>query len=358
MILWSEGRLESGEAPTGAEDWAAGSKRVASAAKTDTPPTEESLKAAAARAEDRARRIGDGLVEMDRWLCDQMIAGLARSWTDPRTHFERQAARLVDAQAPGLAQRVRDLVPIAVSGPGWPARILGEFALLHMVARAWPGRDGLDPELAQTLRSVVGWPVPTDEVAATPPVRGPWLVVGLRDVAEGKLTARRVWLHAIGDFSPHPWALVLSFTAGGQAPDASLAPGTVVDAQVHFYPGSGNYRALIGERFGQKPATEVPGWAPPIHSFSELADNHRALLAQNPWALVSPASTRITVVRADSWRGDDGQGHQVPLVSASELDLWRLHGLLAGRPGHVVGEWSGEGLRPMGVVTTRGLELL
>jgi len=236
--------------------------------------------------------------------------------------------------------------------------MLEEFALLHLAARAWPHRDDLPDELAQNLRMVVGLPTPADEVAARPGVRGLWLVVGLRDVAEGKLTARRVWLHAVGANPGSPWALVLSFTGYGQAPDTSLAPGTVVDARLHFYPGAGNYRALVAERFGQQAAVEVPRWAPPAVGFDELASVHRKLLAANPWAAVSPASTVVTVVRRDGWRAVDGAGRCVRLVAANELDLWRLHGLAAGRPGHVVGEWSDEGLRPTGLITGDGLELL
>ena len=370
MILWVGGRLVPGAPPAAAGEWAAGSKRVVSAPRPDGPPTPEQQAAAAGRLAVREERITDGLEELDRWLKDQVTAGLARSWTDPAAHFERMAARLVDAQAPGLAARVRELAPIAVSGEGWPGRLLEEFALLHLVVRAWGRRESLPAELAQTVRTVVGLAVPSEVVVAGEGVRGLWLVAGLRDVAEGKLTARRVWLRAVGSFTNRVWALVLTFAAYGQAPDTSLAPGTVVDAQVHFYPGSGNYRGLIGERFGERLAREVPGWAPPPASFDELMAAHRELLAANPWAGVSPASAVITVVRGDGvrgergggggtgWRAQDPAGRQVPLVVANDLDLWRLHGLLAGRPGHVVGEWSGEGLRPTGVVTADGLELL
>jgi len=357
MILWAQDRLDAAQAPSGAAEWA-DKASTPSVPKATASQTAEQKQAAAERLAGREARIGDGLADLDRWLCDQMEAGLARSWTDPGAHFERQAARMVDAQAPGIAARLRELVGVAVSGPGWPGRMLEEFALLHLAAQAWPLRDELEPGLAQTLRQVVGLPVASEDVAATPGVRGLWLVAGLRDVAEGKLTARRVWLHAVGDFAPQPWALVLTFAGYGQALDVSLAPGTVVDAELHFYPGSGNYRALVGQRFGDRMAAEVPGWAPPARTFDELVEAHRRLLAANPWAGISPVSAVVTVIYDRGWRAQDPAGRQVRLVAANELDLWRLHGILAGRPGQIVGEWCDEGLRPTGVVTPGGLELL
>ncbi len=53
----------------------------------------------------------------------------------------------------------------------------------------------------------------------------------------------------------------------------------------------------------------------------------------------------------------DDAGDQVTMLG-NELDLWRLHGILAGQSGQVLGEWSPQGLRPTSVVTPTGLELL
>jgi hypothetical protein len=359
MLLWARHELPSdraGAVPVAAPaDVAAWADPAPHRPRSDAPQTPEQAKAAAQRLAAREERIGDGLGDLDRWLCDQVTTGLARAWSNPVEHFNAAAARLVDAQAPGMANRVRGLVAVAVSGDGWPDRILEEFSLLHLACRAWPGRDRLEPGLAANLRAVIGLPVATDEVLSTPGVRGRWLVAGLRDLDEGKLMSRRVWLSAIDD---DEWVSVLSFAGAGQTLDTSLAPGTVIDAMVHRYPGAGRTRALVAERFDEAPTASMSGWAPRAWTLGEQIVRHRAVLAADPWATVTPASTAIRVLVQDGvHRAQDSAGDQAPLVGA-DSDLWRLVGLLAGRVGHVIGEWSTAGLRPTSLVTTDGLELL
>jgi hypothetical protein len=392
LILWSENRLPSDQGaesqiPQGAADWLGKGSQNPAAATPQAAEEPDSPETAAQKAEQQAKRraqredrITDGLEDLERWLCDQVETGFARAWTDPYKHFDAAAARLVDAQAGGLANRVRELPAIAASGDGWPQRLLIEFARLHLACRAWPHRDSLPEPLAQTLRTVVGIPVPTESVAETPGLRTRWFVAGLRDLQEGKLNSRRVWLYRIdapeiadqarndgmGTWSPWAsrWMSVISFTPSGQARDTSLAPGTVVDALAHRYPGCGNWRGLLSKRFADLPLTDAPGWQPTVLSLQQQAAEHRALLAQNPWASVSPASVRVRVV-PDPWLAQDQAGDQVRLLGEPG-DLAKLHGLLAGDYGQVLGEWSatgfgdwsGIGLRPTGVVTDTGLELL
>ncbi len=64
---------------------------------------------------------------------------------------------MVDAQAPGLAGRARELAAIPGSGPGWPVRLLEESALTHLLDRAWLAVDRLPDPLAATVRTRVGF---------------------------------------------------------------------------------------------------------------------------------------------------------------------------------------------------------
>ena len=66
-------------------------------------------KTAAKRAEYREARVAIGLAELDRWLCDQVRQGLAASQRAGYSHWDDIGARMVDAQAPGPAERLRDL---------------------------------------------------------------------------------------------------------------------------------------------------------------------------------------------------------------------------------------------------------
>lgn len=94
--------------------------------------------------------------ELEQRLTDLVRGGLAAAEQSGYGLWEETAARMVDAQAPGLAGRVRELGAIPGSGPGWPVRLLEECALLHLLDTGWLGIDRLPPPLAATVRTRVG----------------------------------------------------------------------------------------------------------------------------------------------------------------------------------------------------------
>ena len=96
------------------------------------------------------------------------------------------AARMVDAQAPGVAAALRELSAVPSSGEGWPGRLLGDYAQLHLLARAHQRLDTLPPDLAATVRSRVGYPTSRKDVLARPAVTDHWAVLGVRDLAEDR----------------------------------------------------------------------------------------------------------------------------------------------------------------------------
>lgn len=167
--------------------------------------------AARRRAERRAERITGGAQELEQRLTDLLRGGLAAADQSGYGLWEETAARMVDAQAPGLAGRVRELGAIPASGPGWPVRLLEECALLHLLDTAWLGIDRLPEPLAATVRTRVGLTASADG----PLVRDHWLVLAQYDTPDGKIVTRRIWLY--GKDSGRT-ALLLSFGAAGRSP--------------------------------------------------------------------------------------------------------------------------------------------
>lgn len=80
--------------------------------------------AARRRAEQRAARITAGAEELEQRLTDLLRGGLAGAEQSGYAPWEEMAARMVDAQAPGLATRIRELGTVPGSGEGWPERLL------------------------------------------------------------------------------------------------------------------------------------------------------------------------------------------------------------------------------------------
>jgi hypothetical protein len=252
------------------------------------------------------------------------------------------AARLVDAQAPGVAGMLRAL-PARFVGEGWPGRTLEHLALIRLLVAAHRRLDDLPSGLRETVRTRVGYPRSKDSVLALPAVRDEWAVLGLVDVADYRLTSRRVWMR--GTVTGR-WAVLLSFAVGGSTLDDTVLPGTTIDADLHFYPGAGEHRALVGTEHAR-----VDG-VPPIAGtgVGEAAARFGALLAGDPWAerlpVVLHGAPVPPVEDGERWsfRGEDGVA--VPLVPG--VEAWPLLARSMGDPIDVAGEWTRRGLLPLG----------
>jgi hypothetical protein len=104
----------------------------------------------------RAERMRLGLIEFERWLQDRVRAGLAHpSSADPQT-WERAAARLVDAQCGGLANRLRRVQARIGARADWHEDVLAELGILHLLACGGLRTGTLPDELADGVRFAAG----------------------------------------------------------------------------------------------------------------------------------------------------------------------------------------------------------
>jgi hypothetical protein len=342
LLVWSAGGLAEAEPPDWVAEWHAGrAKRKATRAEAAevTPEKAEQRRVAAAKtAAKRADRVAGGLSELERWLGDQVRQGLAGLGRQAYGHWDGMAARLVDAQAPSAASAVRRLASVASR----PERLLTELALLRLLTAGYERLAELPDELAATVRSRIGFPVTTDEVLARPPVRDEWTVVAVRDEAEDTLRVRRSWL--LGAESRRP-ALILSFAGPGQSLPADLPVGGCVDADVHYYPGGGPLRALVGTRHGPIRPTSAPGGAVPV---SAALDAYASALAADPWLERWPVLLdEVAFARADDrWYLRDKSGEALALETYADPP-WTLVAAAGGGPATVAGEYGPAGLRPL-----------
>lgn len=311
--------------------------------------------AAARRRDQRAERVAGGLVELERWLADQVRGGLAGVPAKGYAAFEPVAARMTDAQAPGIASWLRALPAVVASGERWPERLLEELALLHLLVRAHarlPELDELDPGLAATVRQAVGYPVAKEAVLAEPAVLDTWSVVGLRDSELGTLAQRTVWLTGRDTGRD---AVVLSFAAPGQSLDATLVPGTAIVGGLHFYPGARPRRALVGEHAAPVPHLDPP----PVCRVAAALDRVAEALAADPWARDVAVWVDAVPARAayqGGWVVVDELGEALPLRAGP--DPWRLVATCGGLRHPVLLDWSPTGWLPLSVLTGDGLVTL
>ncbi|HEV2778836.1 MAG TPA: SWIM zinc finger family protein, partial [Actinophytocola sp.] len=278
--------------------------------------------------------------ELRRWLADLVRRGLADAQRESWDFFDQPAARMVDAQAPGLASGLRRAGDVAGRGRDWPGRVLEELAQLHLLVSAHARLDELPAGLAATVRTRLGYTTEVaDVVAAGERVADRWLVLGLVDQVDEWLTTRRVWLRGLETGRP---ALVLSFAAPGRQLDTSLVPGFAVPGELAFYPAAQPLRAVVAER-EEAVAAGRPAGDPVDAALAGYAE----ALAADPWlerwpmllGSVAPATVD------GGWCLVDTDGDALPLRAGA--DPWPLLAVSGGGPVPVAGEWSRAGLLPL-----------
>ncbi|MCX2927222.1 SWIM zinc finger family protein [Streptomyces sp. NEAU-W12] len=342
-----EGAVPRAEAPEWAGRWIADRRGRAERKRTAVSPSGPSSgpadpEAARRRAERRAERVTAGAAELEQRLADLLRGGLATAEQAGYGLWEETAARMVDAQAQGLATRVRELGAIPGTGPGWPVRLLEECALLHLLDQGWLRRERLPEGLAATVRSRIGLPASADG----PPVRDRWLVLAQYDTADARLTTRRIWLH--GTRSERT-SLLLSYGAAGRAPEPALPVGLALDAELSAYPGPGQVRAALGEQFAPPAPTAE---RPPGTTTALAAARYGDALRDDPWLDSVPVTLDrvIPVPDGDAWQLADADADTaLPLTPAarSRPGLWRLVALSGGAPVKVFGECGHRGFTPL-----------
>jgi hypothetical protein len=354
--------LPEGEPPEWVAEWlqrrAAKADQAVGRAEQRTEESPESAakaaKAGAKKADQRLKRVLAGLDALDRWLDDLARNGLASVEAQPASFWEGQARRLVDAQAPGLAGRVRRLAAIPHATPDWPARLLDELGRLALLVHAFRRLEHLDPVLQEDVRGLIGWTLDAEEVAARGErVRDDWAVVGQRITTEDRLRTQRSWLVGAGTGRA---ALVLQFAHGGTPFKEAIAPGTHLVADLAFWPSAHPQRALLHERHGPPaPIAIVPAGAATLAAF---LDAFAQATARQPWLDRDLALLRDVVPvcgEESAWLMRDAEGAALPLAGG---DHWRLLALSGGRPLDLAAEWDGAALTPLGVLADGTYHLL
>ncbi|WP_306357703.1 MULTISPECIES: DUF5691 domain-containing protein [unclassified Nocardia] len=341
-------------------------------------------------ADKRHVRVSAGLADLDMWLADQVRTGLAQM---DRSHqvFEAVAARMVDAQAPGVARALRELARVGTRAD-WPQRLLREFGRLHLLIAAHQRLDHLSPALRASVRAHIGYPTPVDSVREQPAVRDIWQVLATRTTVEDGLYSRRTWLRGT---TTARWALLLDHHYGSPTfPQDTPAPGVHIDADLHYYPAAAPLRAVWGERYGepashtQRPNADISSASPPPGplpapgpetstappaaasagigrdpvtgppgsidaaglGISAALGAHAAAVGADPLLRSWPMMlVDVVPVRSENgWYVVEAAGDSLP-VTVEDGEPWRMLGVSGGHPVTVVGEWTTDGLVPLAV---------
>ena len=288
--------------------------------------------------DERVARMLEGLVELDRWLEDRMRAGLADPALARYATWDALAARLVDARAGALANRVRRLAGLVGAGPDWHADVLGELGMLHLISEAGRRLLELPGSLADVVATASGWQVRQADVLASVPETDDWMVLGRSDTREDRIEVRRVWLRGL---TSQRWAMLLSFAAYRQSLDTSWEVGSIVNADIHRYPG-GSLRCLASRR---DEALPLP-FRVPAASVTGACDEVGSMVAREPWLEHVPVTlTAALTTDGTRWLFTDDTG-SLPIL-AGTVAVGVVLAASEGAPVTVTVEWTPHGVVPL-----------
>lgn len=325
----------------------AAKKETAATTKSKEPKDPESQAKTAAR---RLDRVKDGALELQRWLEDLVRSGLAGNLSRGTASWESQAARLVDAQAPGLARLLKEAAVLGTR-EGWQERLLEQIALLHLLLEGFRRSATLPEDLQDEIQSLIGWKQDQEELMQDTGIVDEWKVLGQRTLLEDRLQVQRTWLK--GKNSARE-AMVLAFAYGNQAPFSGLLPGTCFDGELVFFPGRMGLRALVKTRSettrqlhrlpGEPIASSVAKWS--------------VRKANCPWLERFPFELSRVVPATSHGRWWIIDEAKVELPLSPFRDMWKLVALSGGHPVTLFGEWDGHSLSPVSAcVEERFVEL-
>lgn len=354
MLLRAAGQVaDNAEPPAWVSAWLdsraekAEKKEAKAAAIAAAPPPDPEVlaKQQAKRDDKRWDKVAAGMQELQLWMQDMLRNGLANLSGDQqaRQHWNTMAARMVDAQASGMAARIKDAWELVDSHPQWSRDLLVQLGHWQLLADAVARRDALSAETRADVMAALGWPMDKAEVQARgEALADDWLVVGLRQIErEGRLLERRVWLQ--GQHSGRI-AWLLDYAQGGRGFETAWVPAQSYRGSLHFYPGQAPLRAIAGADI----ELLAPGAGAPLGegAWRDALAQLSQRVAANPLQPVQPlwcGQARLQVSAGQwyaVWPQGDAAAALVPLAVADD-HAWQLQALGGGAPMALFGEWEG-----------------
>lgn len=339
--------------PAWVSDWLASRKQRADkqvqkqTGAVTKPAVAADPQASARREAQRQRRMQAGLDDLDRWLADRVRQGLVQLPAHPDIWSE-MATRMIDAQLPGMAFRLRRIGTWIGKDETWPARVLGSLGQLHVLIDACRRMDTLPEATQADIHTALGVVLDREAVLASGErVIDDWLVLGQHIDEDSRLWARRVWLQGAQSGRR---ALLLDYAHGTRYFEQMYVPASSLRMTLVFFPGNAPLRALSLDDRSSSPAHA----SPPSVSLDDALDTTSRQLAANPWQWPQP------LLLGDGVPGQDASGWSAQTAARRRLKLnlrdddgWRLMAESGGAPLTLFGEWDGETLRPLSAWSSR-----
>lgn len=298
-------------------------KQEKKAVKEDKPVDEA---AQAKRQQARELKVSDGVSELRLWLKDIVRNGIIAMPEKGFPFFENMAKRMVDAQAPGLANMVRNLGETNFFVEGWQSTFLKQLLHIYMVTEGFANSNLLSEALQQDVKTWLGFTYSQDELKEQSGITDTWMVLAKQQFEQDNITTERYWLYGA---TSKQYALVLQFIVRGAlaANHLNITAGQFIQAELVYYPSAMPLRAIIKKQITAAPAaidTDYDKW-------QQVATAETAIAAALPVRGERPYCIKqLKPVSFNKlWWLQDADNNMM-LLKNEQRYIWKLLALSAG----------------------------
>lgn len=275
------------EEPEWVKSWINKRQTKASKPEPDDRTSEEQEKLDKSKEKTQIERFSSvqaGVIELELWLKDLIRIGILELPNKPTVEYSRIAARMVDAKAPGLASWVRMLGNLNFNNSNeWQSEALTIISKLFLLINTFKNYDNLTPLWQTTIKNLVGWNQSPKELIAsteTETVKDKWLVAGqITESNDDEITTQRNYL--IGCESNRS-ALILYFATKFSSIETPLLPGSIINAELAFFPSVLPHRAVI--KMTRSVENQLESQPSTLNSWQEVYEKKAEQQLRNPWS--------------------------------------------------------------------------
>jgi len=291
-------------------------KEISKVQKEDKPVDELAKQK---RSAAREKKVEAGIAELRAWIKDVVRGGIMNVPQQIYQFNQHITARMVDAQAGGLATQLRQINKINFYQDGWQRLLIKRLSLIYLLTEAYNNVEKLPIAMVKELQTLIGWTTAKEDVLLGSEVNDIWIILSITTNEEANITTERIWLYGKESKS---FALVLSFYAGNQLPQHLLFSGIQIDAAIVYFPGLLPLRALI------KTQQALPQQAMDLKASIAISDVYELItqqLSQNPFLAQIPfILNEVNIIFKDSkWFLSDQQqeGFEIANPDAEAWDM-------------------------------------
>jgi SWIM zinc finger len=310
-------------APAWVTDWL--NKRAEKEEKKVTQedkPVDEA--AQAKRQQARHLKVADGIEELRLWIKDIVRNGILSMPEKGPAFFENMAKRMVDAQAPGLANMVRNLGDVGFYNEGWQNVFMNQLVSIYLITEGFKNNNTLNENLVQDIRTWIGFTQSQEELKEQTGITDTWLVLSKQTIEVDNITTERNWLYGT---QSNQYALVLQFIVRGQGGQLSFTPGMFIQAELVFYPGVSPLRAIIKKQIASNAVNNFTAF----NNWQQVADMETMLCKQMPVRSERPfIIQQLTPVQYNNqwWLQDAAQ--EMMAIKNEHKMIWKLLAISGG----------------------------